>query len=270
MFIAVHSLYAATTNWVIPAFAENVNGANGSKWQSEMRLTNMSPEASATVQFSRAMPQADAPCTLPPPITIKSGSTIVLRSVGCGSGTLAGAEIAVDEAVRVDVLLYETGDPLDAAVLTGVSTTIPITKPSEFGVGMRDVTNVLVNRSNQRVNVFVFGPPHVASTICIRTLDTQGQQLQVGAFFIPADRLFVLGDILSGAPWPSSPPWPSNPPMKPLPDAGAFTIAVGACYLSPLPTPPAPLALVSVVDNQTNDSTVFTSGQTSFAKQPRL
>jgi hypothetical protein len=94
----------------------------------------------------------------------------------------------------------------------------------------------------------------------IEIYDSHGVQLQTLLVEVPSgsDRLVVVTDVLSGA--NREPCCAAN---VPFPEKSAFSIKVSKLTIG-LPTSPAYVGFASVVDNETNDSTIFVPFQVGF------
>lgn len=100
---AAPMLSAADRTTLVPVFAEDVPGANGSRWRSEIRLVNRGT-VSATVRLGRLFPMPGSVCNGFEPFALRPNELFQLKSIGCGSGA-AALELVADDTIDVTALV---------------------------------------------------------------------------------------------------------------------------------------------------------------------
>jgi hypothetical protein len=234
--------HADGDTWLIPVFAEAVPGANGSLWQSEIRFYNFA-SGRETVTFIRVLPSQGTICNSPASIELPPGGSQV-RSIGCDSGGFAAVEISASPSVRIDSVLTNTSALRESCCLPGLSTTVPVLRSDGAYGKAGAIPNVGVSADINRANLIVVNPGE-REDILVRVFASPSVVSAARVIAIPANSIIQFNVF------------PQFFSEELLPPSGYFAVSVGPALIGQ-PSFPRPIfALVSVVDNHTNDSTIL-------------
>lgn len=244
-------VYLDTQTVVVPAFATDLHGANGSRWQSELRLTNFS-ESHATVTVDKFFPRPGTSCTTPAPLDVPPGTTVI-KSIGCGSESLSAVEITLPTSLRADCVLINEPTASDECCPRGVSTSIPLL-PKSLAYTDRPlpIANIAAAVGAQRVNLFIIAPQGWFVRVEVHSVENP-ERVYVKLEDVGVGQLHVLSGIVE-----------EGVAAGELPPSGHYWIWLRRQTGLPTIFPPL-IAFASVIDNETNDSTIFLTGATALS-----
>ncbi len=245
---------AAKVTRLVPVFAEQVPGRDGSVWQSELRLYNRSQQAQA-VRVERLLPGEGVTCRGFEPITMQPGTLAQIRSLACPSGGAAAVEISTDHSVEIASVITNLGGiPQDPCCLAGFTQNIPVLLTATAYslsrtvanlqipvVGIRDIGGI---RNIGRHNLIFVNPNDVPLSVTLRYFNDSGAPTDLfrnNNFTLSPHSYGQLNDVLPQLNLPITPPF----------IRGYWRIEASA-------TMPF-YFLDSYVDNATNDATTIES-----------
>jgi hypothetical protein len=162
---------------LVPVFAENVAGANGSLWQSELDFYN-STAVSQVVTANRVFPLPSSTCVGFSALTIQAGALAQLRSIGCGVGA-AAIEILADSGIQITSKITNTGNIVqDPCCFSGFTQGIPV-DIAEYRQQWT-LANLQVPLNHDltghlgRHNLGIVNPNNASATVNLRYFDATG------------------------------------------------------------------------------------------------
>lgn len=250
-FLLALSLPAVAGTRLVPAFAQHVPGANGSYWQSEIRLYNPTAQP-ATVTLANAFPYNGTTCAGFAPITIQPGHLAQIRNGVCNDGGAAALELSCDDSIDVTSLITNVGSTTQAldCCLAGFTEAIPVLSVATAYRAQQTISNVQVTGiptssrlTVTRHNLGFVNPSDAPLSVTLNYFGPNGEPgplFQYRVVILPPHSLTQINDALAESPLQITGPPRIN---------GYFRLeaaAEGAFFIYD-----------SVVDNATNDATFW-------------
>ncbi len=244
-----HPLFSNPTTLLVPVFAENVPGALGSTWVSELRFYN-SGNVTQTVTVERVLPLGASTCTGFEPITIAPHASRFTRSIGCSPAGAAALEISTDSSVAVSTVVTNVGGTeQNLCFLAGYTEPINILPSQTAYATSHTLTHLMSVSTGQfkpgRHNLGLVNPNPTSIAVALRYFDDNGIEVAPQNFLktveVPANSLVQVNDFIPPLPLVITPP-------------------LGCSYWRVEATATSPFYVYdSYVDTTTNDATFASS-----------
>lgn len=253
LFVALTCLSGQAATLVLPAFAEHLNGANNSLWESELRIYNPTA-ARGTVAARAVFPYGAATCTGFSPVLVQPGALVQVRSIGCVGGGAAALELDADEgldvtAITTNVAASSKQDTF--CCLSGFTEQIPLVPAAVAYRSAQTIAQLQVPALASfdplgRHNLGIVNPNDSPLVVRLAFYDADGHPSLLSLRFaespvaVPPHSLFQLNDVLPQYVGPFE-----SPAFR-----GYFRVEIAGDQRF--------YAYDSYVDNTTNDATFLT------------